>query len=495
MKNITFNLIICGALTSKPYAFKGRPWELKGTKTIDFFDGFGSSIQIETKGSTIYRVIPVLNNELNQDWISDKVRFNYDAHLKQRLDFPLKNNKGRFVEISWKEFLSTIIIQWQKDLPQPQITGLFGDFAEGKSLVYFKDLMHRLGGEVYLGESFIPRIDLRQFYYFTNNSLNNIRNLILCGADPRYQAPILNIRLRNLVLYNKIKVLVFGNVSNLTYSTINLGNSIKTFHKFLKGRHKINKEINLLDSSHFLLGENVIQREDSLSWQNSCSNYGSVSFLSTAASRLISFELGCLSFKNSFKSMFGWLYLYDCDEVDSSWNNYKFIIYQGHHGDRIINTNLKVNWILPGCTPWEKESLYVNVQSQVQHSKFIITPPGEARNDWRIFDVLDSVFNDLYSTKESKIKTYKQRLLELCPSLLKLNIIFNENSFILKSKSYTSYTYPVAVDEEVYVFNNKILTTSVIDFYLNDNISRSSINMILASSRNCTFKNNFNFCI
>lgn len=410
------NLIdICpvGALTSKPYAFKARSWELKKTETIDVHDAVGSNIRLDARGREVMRVLPRLHEDVNEEWISDRSRFAYDGLNNQRLDRPYIRNKdtGKLVEASWEEAFAHIKDK-MKGIKGENIAALAGDLVDVESMVALKDLMAELGSS-----HLDCRTDGAQFDvsnragYLFNSTIAGIEDadaIMVIGANPRWEAPLINARIRKVWMEKRIPIGVVGEAVDLTYPYHHVGTTLADLEKMVKdhkGKMKAERPL-------WIIGSGVFQRNDGeaihAALHKAAEDLGIVkkgwngfNVLHRAASRVGALDIG---FSPVAKGAKGFneivagtkdgsikaLFLLGADEFaahsEIGWKT--FVVYQGHHGD---HGAARADVILPGSAYSEKDGIYVNTEGRPQLGKRAVFAPGEAREDWKIVRALSEV--------------------------------------------------------------------------------------------------------
>lgn len=398
-----------GALTSKPYAFTARPWELKKTETIDAMDAVGSSIRIDTRGREIMRVLPRLNEEVNEEWISDKTRFSCDGLKYSRLDRPWVKKDGQLTEATWDESFNAIKNKLST-LKPTQIAALVGNIVECESIFALKQLMTNLGS---------PHIDCRQdstpfdneyrASYIFNTGIAGIDQtdaILLVGTNPRLEAPIINARIRKRSLQSNFSIGLIGNDVDLTYKYDNLGNTPAILDEIIKGNNPFSSILNKAKKPMLIIGQGALSRDDGRGILQKCriiaeetgmiqENWKGFNVLHTAASRVGALDIGFLPGTNGFntneildqaqKDSIKLVYLLGADEIKTNTLENTFVIYQGHHGD----AGAKVaDVILPGCAYTEKDGTWVNTEGRVQKATAASQPPGDAKEDWSIIRAL-----------------------------------------------------------------------------------------------------------
>ncbi len=396
------NLIdICpvGALTSKPYAFVARPWELTKVDSIDVLDAVGAAIRIDSRGPEVLRILPRVNEAVNEEWLADKSRFALDGLKRRRLDKPWVKRDGKLVPASWGEAFAAIASRL-RGLPGDRIGAIVGDLADGESIVALKDLMASLGSANLdcRQDGAVGDVSRRDFYRF-NSSIAGIDDadaLLIIGANPRHEAPLLNARIRKRSLAGNFPIGVIGPVSDLTYPVRWLGDSPASVRAldagFLEALRAAKKPM-------ILLGAGALMRADgaailAAAWQlavdiGALSNeWHGFNVLQHAASRVGALDLGFVpgpggrDLAGMMGGGVGVLWLLGADEFDTSRIGAgTFVVYQGHHGDRGAAA---ADVILPGAAYTEKSGTWVNTEGRVQRGAAALFPPGEAREDWRI---------------------------------------------------------------------------------------------------------------
>ena len=420
-----------GALTSKPYVYEARPWELKKTETIDVMDGVGSNIRVDTYGWEVKRVLPRINEEINEEWISDKTRYACDGLKNQRLDTPYIKKKNKFEKISWKEAYS-IIFDKISLAPSDKIAGITGDMTNMETLYIIKDFFdntiksNNLDSRI---DNYYVNSSNRTNYIF-NSKISGIENadlIILIGTNPRYEATILNSRIRKAYINNNIKVYSLGDLGNITYPYEILENSTKTIKDIINQKHELSKNINDSKKPMFIIGQSVLKLNSSayifeelkkyLTKINKINNeWNSLNIISNNASTVGSYDLNILSSKNGKnitlerikKNEFEVLFLFGQDNLKFKKNN-EFIIYVGSHGDYGAEI---ADLILPGASYTEQDGYFTNLEGKIQKAYKASYPPGDAKEDWKIINELSAILKrkNLYDNKDDLIKSMKNYL-------------------------------------------------------------------------------------
>ncbi len=398
-----------GALTSKPYAFSARPWELTRTESIDVMDALGSNIVVDCRGSEVMRVLPILNEDINEEWISDKTRFACDGLRRQRLDTPYVRRNGTLEPATWDQAFDAVAAAI-KGVPGAAIAAITGDLADCEAMAALKDLMAALGS---------PNIDCRQdgarldgtvrAGYLFNTSIAGIEDADAClliGTNPRIEAPVLNARLRKRHLAGGFHIGLVGPQTDLTYDYQHLGAGPATLQDIADGRHPFWAALKSAERAMLIVGQGALARPDGAHVLAAAravaegsamvsDDWCGFNVLHTAAARVGGLDLGLLP-GDGGRDVAGILdgaaggdiravYLLGADEIDMDRLGAAFVVYQGHHGDAGA---ARADVILPGAAYTEKNATYVNTEGRVQRTRLAAFPPGEAREDWKILRAL-----------------------------------------------------------------------------------------------------------
>ena len=391
-----------GALTSKPYAFTARPWELSKTQSIDVMDALGSAIRVDTRGREVMRILPRNNDDVNEEWISDKTRHVVDGLRTQRLDQPYVRVNGRLTPASWSEAFA-VIAGRVKSTSGNKIGAIAGDLCGAEEMFALKDLMTRLVS---------PNVDARQdgavfdpawgrASYLFNATIAGIEQadaLLIIGANPRREAAVLNARIRKRWRHGNFPVALIGEKADLTYTYDYLGAGAETLADL--GKSKFADAFRAAKKPLIILGAGVFARKDGGALAalaaKAAAEFGVVtegwngfSVLHTAASRVAALDLGLVpgaGGKSAAEMAAGGLdvlFLLGADEIDVAQG--PFIVYIGTHGDRGAH---RADVILPAAAYAEKSAIYVNTEGRVQLANRAAFPPGDAREDWAILRAL-----------------------------------------------------------------------------------------------------------
>jgi NADH-quinone oxidoreductase subunit G len=379
-----------GALTSKPYAFTARSWELSKADSIDALDAVGCNIRIDTRGPEVLRILPRLNEDVNEEWLGDKSRFSVDGLKRRRLDRPWVRRDGKLHPASW-DVAFTAIAAKLKGIGGDRVGAIAGDLCDAESMFALKDLMAALGSHNTDCRQDGARLAAtRRDYYTFNTQIAGIEQadaILLIGTNPRREAPVLNVRFRKARMNHGARIGVIGAETDLTYPVTHIGTGPDSFadgEKFLAGaKHPA-----------VVVGQGALRRPDgaailTAAWGIAARTgaltpeWHGFNVLHTAAARAGGLDLGFVSEMNP--ATLDVLYLLGADEIDIPPG--PFVIYQGHHGDKGA---ARADVILPGAAYTEKSATYVNTEGRVQRGFAATHPPGEAREDWRIIRALSA---------------------------------------------------------------------------------------------------------
>ena len=459
-----------GALTSKPYAFEARPWELKKTETIDVMDAVGSNIRVDTYGWEVKRVLPKVNEDINEEWISDKTRYACDGLLKQRLDTPYIRENGRLQKSSWKQAFK-LLINKLKTYNPIEVAGLVGDLADLEMIYSFKSFFEKNIGSTNF-ECRSDRIYInpkeRKNYIF-NSSINGIEEadfILLVGTNPRKEATILNARIRKAYIKNKLKIYSIGDPGDLTYPYKNIGANTSIINEIVAGSHEIYGKIKKSKKPIIIIGESALEKNHgeyvfetlkSFLLNNNFigKNWNALNILNQHASRVGAIDLGVYSigdkdnytfFDKLENDEFKFLYLLGADNINFEKKD-KFIVYQGSHGDKGAEI---ADIILPGSAYTEKNGLFVNLEGNLQKAYKASYPPGDAREDWLIFKDLANLMK-----KPLGYKNIKQ-----LRDLINKHIQSKINNEITKTNNVNFVDSNISIKPIDYYYTNAIARSS-----------------------------------
>jgi NADH-quinone oxidoreductase subunit G len=402
-----------GALTSKPYAYNARSWELRKTESIDVMDAQGANIRVDTRGPEVMRVLPRVNEAVNEEWISDKTRHACDGLRRQRLDQPYIRKNGKLVPATWAEAFAAIAARVSATKPDA-MAAIVGDLAAAEEIKALKDLMGALGVTAFECRQDGAQIGSgpRQSYLFNTTiaGVDAADALLLIGANPHWEAPVLNARIRKAWL-NGMKIAGLGVTMDQTYPVHDLGNDPATLASLADGSHAFAKVLKDAKRPMLILGPGGLARPDGAAILQLAAKLagetgmigpaGSVAeggwngfnVLHTAASRVAALDLGFVSDRRDVlggatKGEFDFIYLLGADEIDTHALGKAFVVYQGTHGDAGAH---RADVVLPGAAYTEKSGLYANFEGRVQLANRAAFPPGDAKEDWAILRALSEV--------------------------------------------------------------------------------------------------------
>ena len=449
-----------GALTSKPYAFEARPWELKKTETIDVMDAVGSNIRVDSYGWEVKRILPRINENINEEWISDKTRYACDGLLKQRLDVPLVRENGVLKKTSWSKALQ-VIANKLKSYKASEIGGLVGDLADLEMMYCFKLFFNNVIGSENLEcrreRTYINPSE--KMNYIFNSSISSIEEsdlIVLVGTNPRLEATILNARIRKSYLKNKVNIYSIGDPGDLTYPYKIIGSNTNVIKDIVSGKHKISNEIKKSKKPIFIIGESalvgkkgkyVFEEIKNFLYKNNfvTKAWNALNTLNQNASRVGAIELGIYSItqNNNFsffdkldKDEFKFLYLLGADDFSFTKKD-KFIVYQGSHGDKGAEI---ADIVLPGSAYTEKDGLFVNLEGKIQNAYKATYPPGESKEDWIVFKDLAKLmskpfdFDNVFILREQIIKIFNNENVNISKNTLVTDYI--DDNILIKSIDY-----------------------------------------------------------
>ena len=462
-----------GALTSKPYVFEARPWELKKTETVDVMDAVGSNVRVDTYDWEVKRVLPLINEDINEEWISDKTRYACDGLLNQRLDTPFIKYNGKFEKASWDEVFKIIKSKFENSSKE-KICGFVGDLTNMETGYIFKEFFDRtLSNHNYDSRSDNRYVDVKEREnYIFNSSINGIEDadlIFLIGSNPRYEATILNARIRKAFVNNNTKIISLNDVGDLTYPYESLDGQTQSIKNIFEGSDEISKKI--IDAKHpmIIIGESLLKLNSAnylfnlikgfLNKNNKfTNNWNPLNILSCDASTVGNFDLGIINndinlTKELKSNKFEIVYLVGQDDLELDKKD-EFIIYQGSHGDKGAEI---ADIILPGSAYTEQDGHFTNLEGKIQKAYKASYPPGDAKEDWQIINELAEVMNN------RKLFNDKDELESSMFNFLKLQ----KEKEIVDSKEQLNSN-----------FQNEKLNIQVKDYYFSNVIARSSKTMI-----------------
>ncbi len=493
---LTGNLIdVCpvGALTSKPYAFNARPWELRKTQTVDAMDAVGSNIRVDARGREVLRILPALHEGVNEEWIADKTRFIWDGLRRQRLDRPYIRRDGKLQPASWDEALAAAADKL-KAAPNDKIAALAGDLVPTEAIKALKDLMTAIG---------TPHMDCRQDgarigagdrrgYLFNSGiaGLESADAILLVGTNPRAEAAMINARIRKAWVNNlNIKIGLIGEQRDLAFDYDYLGAGPETLASLAKGEGGFFQSLQNAERPAMIIGMGALARPDGAAILNAAAklaaavgavqgDWNGFNVLHTAAARVGALDLGFLPGPGG-KDFAGIVnacgerdievvYNLGADEFDPKKLGGAFVIYQGHHGDAGAR---HADVILPGAAYTEQPAIFVNTEGRAQMAARALFPPGEAREDWSILRALSErvghtlPYDDLFALR--------QAMIEDAPSLGRIDQI---------GPGEDAAPFDLAVLGEPGEMRSDPFVSAIADYYLTNPIARASKTMAECSA-------------
>ena len=472
-----------GALTNKPYSFHARPWELKKTESVDVFDAVGSNIRVDSRGAQVMRVLPRVNDDVNEEWISDKTRQAVDGLLRQRLDRPYVRKDGQLKPATWKEALDAIAAKLS-GVSGDKVAAIAGDLADVESMAALKDLMTALGSTSIDCRQDGMKVDpsVRASYLF-NSTIAGIEEtdaLLIVGSNPRWEAAVLNARIRKRYLMGGFKVGVVGQAVDLTYKYDHLGTGPATLQDLVDGKHSFADVLKGAKKPMIIVGTGALMRDDGTQVLGAArkladavgavtDEWNGFNVLHTAAGRVGGLDVGFVPgeggrdtraiVEGAAKGEVEVVWLHHADEIAGERLGKAFVIYQGHHGDRGAH---RADVILPGAAYTEKNATWVNTEGRVQRGRLAVFPPGEAREDWTIIRALSEVLG--------KTLPYNT-LAQLRDRMIAANEVFGRIDEVVPAewKTFGDDT-PLSADAKAFAL-------PIENFYMTDPISRASLVM------------------
>lgn len=422
-----------GALTSKPFAFTARSWELKSTESIDVSDAVGANIKINSRGPEVMRILPRLNEDVNEEWLSDKARFCYDGLKRQRLSEPMiRNASGRLEPASWYNALHAVASAISKTSPD-QMAGIAGKLADAESMMAMKDFLNKLGCENMRceGDGLRPSADIRSDYLMntTISGLERADACLLIGTQLRNEAPLVNARLRKAVRSGGAKVALIGPAVDLTYNHTHLGTGTETLLQVAEGKHPFFAVLAKAKNPVVIVGAGIFERDDREAVMAAVQKivekanvvkegWNGFNVLLLNASHAAGLDLGLVpgvGTPTDWKKSVKFLYLLGADDTPlDDIPEDAFVVYQGHHGDRNV---YRANVIFPGATYTEKEGIYANTEGRVQQTFPAVPVIGDARDDWKILRALSEVAK--VKLPYDTLSAVRARMLAISPNLFR----------------------------------------------------------------------------
>ena len=475
-----------GALTSKPYVFEARPWELKKTESIDVMDAIGSNIRVDTYDWEVKRVLPIINEDINEEWISDKTRYACDGLLHQRLDTPFIKYNGKFEKASWEEVYKIIKSKFE-NTSKEKVCGFVGDLTNMETSYIFKEFFDRtLDTNNYESRSDNRFLDIssRENYLF-NTTINGIEEadlILLIGTNPRYEATILNARIRKSYLSNNTKIISLNDLGDLTYPYQSLDGQTQTLKDIFNDNHEISKLIKDAEKPMIVLGESLLNSSSSiyvfnkakefLNINNKITNdWNAFNILTNDSATVGNLDLGLINEKINLlddlkENKFDLVFLVGQDNLSFDKKD-EFIIYLGSHGDKGAEM---ADIILPGSAYTEQDGYFTNLEGKIQKAQKASYPPGEAKEDWQIINELAEFMNNrkLFNDKD-----------ELESSMFNYLNLQKEKQNNVEDK----YNSPSEED-----FKSEELKVVIKDYYFSNVIARASKTMVECNNSKLNLK-------
>ncbi|MFJ6343860.1 NADH-quinone oxidoreductase subunit NuoG, partial [Rhizobium sp. NPDC092017] len=481
-----------GALTSKPFAFTARPWELNKTESIDVMDALGSAIRVDTRGREVMRVLPRVNEQINEEWISDKTRFIWDGLKTQRLDKPYVRKDGRLQPATWGDAFAAVksaVAATSGD----KIGAIAGDLASVEEMYALSELLKSLGSENLDCRQDGTALDpsLGRASYIFNPSIQGIEAadaLLIVGANPRFEAAVLNSRIRKRWRRGKFPIGVIGEHADLRYSYDYLGAGPDTLADLVGGSHKFAEVLKNAQNPMIIIGQGALIREDGAQVLANAAKlaaavgvvkdgWNGFAVLHTAASRVGGLDLGFVPGEKgadaaAMLSSMDVLFLLGADELDFSRKGAKFTVYIGSHGD---NGAQSADVILPAAAYTEKSGTWVNTEGRVQMSNRAGFAPGDAREDWAVIRALSDVLGK--KLPFDSLRELRAKLYAAFPHFAGIDEIAEADSAQI-----------AALAKKAGAMGKSAFASPIKDFYLTNPIARASAVMAECSA---LARNNF----
>ena len=486
--NLSGNVVdLCpvGALTSKPYAFVARPWELTKTPSIDVMDAVGSAIRVDARGREVLRILPRENEAINEEWISDKARHVWDGLRTQRIDRPYVRRDGKLEPTSWDEAFR-VITGKLKGLDGKRLGAIAGDLAACEEMFALKLLAERLGS---------PNIDCRQdgakldptlgratfVFNSTIEGIDRADAFLVVGTNPRREAPVLNARILKRIRQSQARppVGLIGEEADLTYAYDYLGAGPETLAKVADGSHSFLKKLEGAERPILMVGQAALARTDGAAVlalaAKAAMTMGAIkpgwngfNILHHAAARVGGLDIGFVPHDGGLDvegmldaasaGKLDVVYLLGADEIDMERLGNAFVIYQGSHGEQGAH---RADVILPGAAYTEKSAIYVNTEGRPQMTARAVFPPGEAREDWKIIRALSGVLGKPLPFDSAT--ELRAKLFEAHPHLALLDLVEPADSAAVERLAQK----PARADKERFGH-------AIDDYYLTNPIARAS---------------------
>ena len=481
-----------GALTSKPYAFTARPWELKNTESVDALDAVGSNIRVDSRGHEVMRIQPRVNDDVNEEWISDRTRYAYDGLKYQRLTNPLIRVGDRFQSASWPDALATVADGLVKSGAKgDEIKAIAGSLADTESLVALKDLLNKLGSEntsleTKRGDSPPAHgIDHRSNYLFnvTIPGSEEADAVLFVGTNPRHEAAVINSRFRKAFLHNNTDFGLVGEKFDSIYEIEHIGVDVKSLKNFLEGNVKstFSESFKNAKKPLIVVGSAVTEHPDAENVYGTIAKYvegnkdrfvndewNGFSTLQRAASRTAAYDVGFVPSADAKNSKPKFVYLLNADDFEpEAIPRDAFVVYQGHHGD--VGAQY-ADVVLPGVAYTEKGTTWINTEGRAQLGRAAISSPGASREDWKIIKALSELMGKPLPYED--VIAIRDRLWEISPSLTRYDELESPSSISVGLGIAQLASRGSTLQEK-----NEPFIKIIENFYQTDPISRASVTM------------------
>ena len=482
MSGNVIDLCPVGALTSKPYAFQARPWELQHYESVDVLDGLGSNVRVDARGLQVMRILPRLNDDVNEEWINDKSRFACDGLKTQRLTTPLIRRDNQFQPASWSEALTEVGNAFQRLAPKDnEFKAIAGHLVETETLVAMKDLANKLNSDNLAldqpqgSQPIAHGIDVRSNYAF-NSKIYGVEEadaILLVGTNPRHEAAGLNARIRKQWLRSDLEVGLIGQPFESTFQYEHFGSDAAALKKALTG--SFGKLLQSAKRPMIIVGSSAAEHPDAKAIFESIGSFvdkNAANFLTPdwqgynvlqrAASRAGAYEVGFTVPSPSISATVPKIiWLLGADEISASdLPKDAFVIYQGHHGDKGAQL---ADVILPGAAYTEKHGTYLNTEGRVQMTRAATGPPGAARDDWKIIRAASEFVGAPLPYDD--IEALRDRMEEISPALRRYDIVEGTGMPHLQKVQLVDQNKGAKTTGEPF-------RLPIEDFYLTDAISR-----------------------
>lgn len=488
MSGNVIDLCPVGALTSKPYAFKARPWELRHFESVDVLDGLGSNIRVDARGLQVMRILPRLNDDVNEEWINDKTRFACDGLATQRLTTPLVRREGKFMPASWSEALTEIGSAYEKLAPKEnEFKAIAGHLVETESLVAMKELANKLGSDNLAldqpqgSQPVAHGIDVRANYQFNSKifGVEEADAILLVGTNPRHEAAGLNARIRKHWLRSDLEVGLVGEAFDSTFLFEHLGSDIAALKKALSG--PFGKKLQSAKRPLIIVGSFAVEHPDAKAIFETVGSFvdknaskfttpewHGYNVLQRVASRTGAYEVGFTTPSPTVASTVPkMIWLLGADEIsENAIPKDAFVVYQGHHGDRGAQL---ADVVIPGAAYTEKSGTYVNTEGRVQMTRAATSLPGAAREDWRIIRAVSEYLGAPLPFDD--IEALRDRMEEISPTLRQYDVV--------QPSAMTALSKIQLVDQNRGSrVSGQPFRRVIEDFYFTDAISRRYVYML-----------------